>query len=132
MPSIWEYLAFYLGFKKKQNDIRKERLGLSDETEFSLPSEMMRTLDYQFPEDGAFWLHVEPMNDTPVRVLLVDYRNLARLEAGNRFDAAIDATITSPETFQVRLSGGKYSLMIENVHRSLEAVGYLELEFEPE
>lgn len=132
MPSIWEYLAFYLGFKKKQNDIRKERLGLSDETEFSLPPEMMQNLDYQFPEGGTFWLHVEPMNDTPVRVLLVDRRNLARLEAGNRFDAAIDATIATPEEFQVRLAGGKYRLMIENQHRSLEAIGYLQLEFSPD
>lgn len=129
MPSVWEYLAFYLGFKKKKSEIERQRLSLSDQDNFTIPPEMMACHDYQFPESGTLTVAVEPMNDTPVRVTVVDQRNLARLQAGNRFEPAIDTVVADPQQLNVHLPGDNYRLMIENEHRSLQAVGYMELEF---
>jgi hypothetical protein len=129
MPSVWEYLAFYLGFKKKQSDIERQRLSLSDQDNFTIPPEMQISHDYHFPESGTLTVDIEPMNDTPVWVLLVNQKNLARLQAGNRFEPEIDTVVADPQQLQVHLPGDNYRLMIENDHRSLRAVGYMELEF---
>ena len=103
MPSVWESLAFYLGFEKKQSEVEQQRLSLSDRDNFTIPPEMQAYHDYQFPESGTLTVDVEPMNDTAVRVTVLNQRNLARLQAGNRYETAVDTVVTDPQQLQVHL-----------------------------
>lgn len=51
------------------------------------------------------------------------------MQAGNRYETAVDTVVTDPQQLQVHLPGDTYRLIIENEHGSLQAVGYMELEF---
>lgn len=129
MASFWEYVGFLLGYGKKKQDLKSQRLSLSDQDAFSVPPDHVAWYDYQFPEGGDLHLVVESMGDPPVRVEMVDERNLARLQAGQDYEYRFDRTVTDEAEIETYLPPNDYRLLLHNEFRGDTADGYMELAF---
>lgn len=138
MASFWQWLAFYLGFKKKQKDIereRKEQAAFADEHrqagDDAIPPGGEFTLSYDFNQQGILLLDIESLNGSTIEFAVVDDRNLARIQEQQPYEAAIQAQTSDREQARVEVPPGNCHVIIANKEQDRRAPVYIEAVGQP-
>jgi TM2 domain-containing membrane protein YozV len=136
MASWWEYLLFYLGFKRKQKQIERAQQpeGMTDEKsltgEQTIPPEKSHVFQYELNVPTTMTVDVESISGHVLDVSVVDKQNLARMspDAVSSVETAIRAITDGTERLHGELPAGEWAVVVYNTNERESASAYLRVQ----